>query len=147
MIRNASDETEDERNKRKVAQLCDELHKTLTMADDSKEESADKKGVADAMRQNPQFTIAVGDTTLASRTRLAQRIEQLHRDCLRGLGLKKFHDAWQILTNEQLTENPDEVEDKMKSVLGQQHYDTFAAKIWNLKFCEDVQANGIGSSD
>ncbi|CAH1783143.1 unnamed protein product [Owenia fusiformis] len=79
----------------------------------------------------PQFGIS--EATLSASGRLMDRINVLRRDCIRGLGVSKLKQAYDILDNI----DEDEVEPKLVKLLGKDNFDMFAGKIWQLKFCEE----------
>ncbi|ESO88883.1 hypothetical protein LOTGIDRAFT_165299 [Lottia gigantea] len=71
--------------------------------------------------------------TLADTSRLMQRIQLLHTDCVKGVGVERLKRAYDILNNIE----DDEVEPKLVALLGKDDFDEYAGKIWQLKFCEE----------
>ncbi|XP_076448462.1 uncharacterized protein LOC143285126 [Babylonia areolata] len=71
--------------------------------------------------------------TLACTTRLMERIRLLQKDCVKGVGYSVMKKAYDIL--DKIEE--DEVEPKLMDLLGQEKFDEYAGKIWQLKFCEE----------
>lgn len=79
--------------------------------------------------QPPMFS----KETLNSSGRLMERIVALRKDCLHTVGLPKLHKAYQILENVE----SDNMEAQLLDLLGQELFDDYAGKIWQLKFCEE----------
>ncbi|XP_050413695.1 serine/threonine-protein kinase Nek4 isoform X2 [Patella vulgata] len=71
--------------------------------------------------------------TLSDNSRLMKRIQQLHTDCVKGVGYAKVKEAYHILNRIE----EDEVEPKLVALLGKDKFDEYAGKIWQLKFCEE----------
>ncbi len=72
--------------------------------------------------------------TLGTSTRLMDRITVLRKDCIRGLGVQKLKEAYDILDNV----DGEELESSLIALLGKVDFDIYAGKIWQLKFCEEA---------
>ena len=55
------------------------------------------------------------------------------RECENGLGVSRVHQAVQLLGRA----DPEEAEEELKLILGVKDFELFAAKLQQLKLCED----------
>ncbi|CAD5115258.1 DgyrCDS4252 [Dimorphilus gyrociliatus] len=76
------------------------------------------------------------ERTLGTATRLNDRIQQLRKDVIRAFGIAKLKAAYDVLEKVE----SEDAEPKLIKILGQDGFDEYAGKIWQLKFCEDVQS-------
>jgi len=112
------------------------LHIAADLDDD---DEALEKAAAPAPIPHVQSEPVIGQVpmfskeTLNSSGRLMGRIVALRKDCLRGVGLEKLHRSFQILD----AVEDDDMEAKLLDLLGQDIFDAYAGKIWQLKFCEE----------
>ena len=84
----------------------------------------------DNVRQNIPGQVKTQGTS----SRLMNRITVPRIDCIEALGVQKLKEAYDILDNV----DGEELEANLITLLGKYHFDLYAGKIWQLKFCEEA---------
>lgn len=89
---------------------------------------------AGGLKVSPRYN---GAMTITASGRLLDRINRLRRDCIKALGFNALAQAYEVM--EDVEES--EMEKRLLGLLGQEKFDLYAGKIWQLKFCEDSAFN------
>ncbi|XP_074646198.1 uncharacterized protein LOC141902392 isoform X3 [Tubulanus polymorphus] len=116
----------------------------LNRAEDKSDDDSDdvvipasaRKSIESRRNSVPVNSAAAGamGVTMGATGRLMERIGVLRKDCIRGLGVERLKRAYDILDNI----DGDELEPHLLALLGQEYFDEYAGKIWQLKFCEEA---------
>lgn len=135
----ADEERDRKREEKEQANLEKVLDATLHIAADIDEDTIEVEEAQQPDLHHVQSEPALGQPpmfskeTLNNSGRLMGRIVALRKDCLHGVGLPKLHKAYQILDNV----DSESIEAQLVELLGQELFDEYAGKIWQLKFCEE----------
>ncbi|CAH8851340.1 unnamed protein product [Trichobilharzia szidati] len=73
------------------------------------------------------------EETINRSVQLKQRFVELHRECLKCVGLKKLHEAYEILDKDMSFASQEIL---LKKILGVDIYSQYMSKIWQLKLLE-----------
>lgn len=88
--------------------------------------------------ENFEFGVAVGgNETLASSTKILDRIVELRKECLSMVGIAGLSKVYQIIDHYIGDEHLTTLELKLRTHLGDEKFDKIGVKIWQLKFFEE----------
>uniref|UniRef100_A0A5K4FE06 non-specific serine/threonine protein kinase n=1 Tax=Schistosoma mansoni TaxID=6183 RepID=A0A5K4FE06_SCHMA len=73
------------------------------------------------------------EETINRSVHLKQRFVELHRECIKNVGLKRLHEAYEILDQDVSSESQEIL---LKKILGIDIYSQYMSKIWQLKLLE-----------
>ena len=80
---------------------------------------------------------AGGNETLASSTKILDRIVELRKECLEIVGITGLSKVYQIIDNYIGDQHLTTLELKLRTHLGDEKFDRIGVKIWQLKFFEE----------
>ncbi|CAH8544529.1 unnamed protein product [Schistosoma rodhaini] len=73
------------------------------------------------------------EETINRSVHLKQRFIELHRECIKNVGLKRLHEAYEVLDQDVSSESQEIL---LKKILGIDIYSKYMSKIWQLKLLE-----------